>query len=112
MDLQSEQTEGFRVEVSGWDASENFFVEKTELNWRGNEKKEVLLRCALREGSLVFVRLLQPPLGGNNLPIAYKARRIGARQADGRRQVDLAKMHPRPTRAQDSDCWANSIRVA
>lgn len=112
MGLESEQTEGFRVEVSGWDASENFFVEKTMLSCRDKEKKEVLLRCALREGSLVFVRLLQPSPSENNLPIAYQASHIGARHADGRRRVDLAQLHPRPTRAQNSERPANSIGVA
>ena len=97
MDRQFEQEAGFRVEVSGWDACENFFVERTELNWRDNEKKEVLLRCALREGSLVFVRLLQPSPTGNNVPIGYEASRIGAREADGRRRVHLVQLRPRPS---------------
>lgn len=109
MDLQLERANGFPVEVSGWDTSENFFVEKTVLKWRDNEKKEVFLRCALHEGSLVFVRLLQSSATGTNVPIAYEASHIGARGADGRRRVDLAQLHPRPTRTQDSERLSNSI---
>lgn len=63
MDFQSgsemENTNSYRVEVSGWDASEKFFVEKTALTWGGDEKKEINLRSSLREGSVVFVHLLQ-----------------------------------------------------
>jgi hypothetical protein len=31
----------YRLEVSGWDAKENFFVEKTSLDWREHEGKTV-----------------------------------------------------------------------
>src|ERR1700693_2189963 len=42
-------TDGYRVEVSGWDAKESFFVEKTLLDWEGEGKKEIALRNSLRE---------------------------------------------------------------
>jgi hypothetical protein len=32
-------------EVSGWDAKENFFVEKTTLEWKPEDKKSMLLRA-------------------------------------------------------------------
>ena len=38
----------------------NFFVEKTMLDWRGGEQKEISLRAGPREGCVLFVRLLQP----------------------------------------------------
>ena len=70
MNFTTDQPNSYRVEVSGWDASENFFVEKTMLNWGRDEKKELQLRSAIREGSVVFVRLLQPLASGNNFPVA------------------------------------------
>jgi hypothetical protein len=53
----------YRVEVSGWDAKENFFVEKTSLDWKEREGKTVALHVAVRVDSVLFVRLLRP-LGG------------------------------------------------
>ena len=52
--------DSYRVEVSGWDAKENFFVEKTTLEWKPEDKKSMLLRADIRPGCIVFVRLLQP----------------------------------------------------
>jgi len=49
-----------RVEVSGWDARENFFVEKTSLDGREQSGKTVALRATLRLDSELFVRLLRP----------------------------------------------------
>lgn len=98
MDSQSELQTAHRVEVSGWDAAENFFVEKTMMNEHSDEKQEVHLRCALREGCVVFVRLLQSTGDGSNFPVAYRARRVGARGDDGQSPVFLARLHPRPVR--------------
>ena len=64
MEFKVGQARSYRVEVSGWDSSENFFVEKTMLDWGHDEKKEVRLRSVLREGSVVFVRLLQSLASG------------------------------------------------
>jgi hypothetical protein len=66
----------YRVEVSGWDASENFFVEKTTLVWRGEERKEISLNARVRPGCVLFVRLLQPTAVVNNIPIAYEAANV------------------------------------
>jgi hypothetical protein len=35
----------YRVKVSGWDAKENFFVEKTSLDWREREGKKGGAAC-------------------------------------------------------------------
>jgi hypothetical protein len=50
-----------RVEISGWDSNENFFVEKTLLSWEEKGSVYVLLRTALNQGSMVFVRMLGIP---------------------------------------------------
>ncbi len=42
--------DSYRVEVSGWDAKENFFVEKTTLEWKPDDKKSMLLRSDIAPG--------------------------------------------------------------
>lgn len=112
MDFTIDHTNSYRVEVSGWDASENFFVEKTMLNWGRDDKKEIQLRSPLREGSVVFVRLLQPLASGNNFPIAYQAQRIGPRNADGHARIHLAQLRPRPPYRQTQDMPADTALLA
>lgn len=95
MEFQTRENSSYRVEVSGWDARENFFVEKTMLEWILEETKEVSLRTPLREGCVVFVRLLQPLANGNNFPIAYQAVRVNAKDPSGNMRVRLAQLRPR-----------------
>jgi hypothetical protein len=102
----------YRVEVSGWDASENFFVEKTLLNWGNDEEKEVHLRSDLREGSVVFVRLLQPLTNGNTFPVAYQAQRIGPRDPEGQTRINLAQLRPRPSYKQSPEMWIDATQLA
>ncbi|HTS11786.1 MAG TPA: hypothetical protein VMH00_06690 [Candidatus Limnocylindrales bacterium] len=112
MPLQTEPANCYRVEVSGWDSTESFFVEKTMLNWTRDEQKHVNLRSVLREGSVVFVRLLQPVSTTHNFPIAYQAKRIGPRNPDGFALVHLSQLRPRPTYRQNLEDMARSARVA
>jgi hypothetical protein len=95
MDYPMHGADSYRVEVSGWDRSENFFVEKTILDWRNAEKKEVSLRVELKEGSVVFVRLLQTSAIGNHFPIAYQAKKVSAKDADGRFSIQVDRLRPR-----------------
>jgi hypothetical protein len=90
-----EETNRYLVEVSGWDAFENFFVEKAMLDWRPGEKKMIPLRCTLREGAIVFVRLLQPLAKSSGFPVVYQATKVMDRDAVGLVRVQLTKMHPR-----------------
>jgi hypothetical protein len=112
MDLRADQSNSYRVEVSGWDTSESFFVERTMLNWGRDEKKEIHLRSVLREGSFVFVRLLQPLTNGNNFPVVYQAQRIGPRDPEGHARVHLAQLRPRPLYKQNPERLVDSVRVA
>jgi hypothetical protein len=96
MEFQMDTPGGYRVEVSGWDMKENFFVEKALLEWEGEGKKEVALRNSLREGCVVFVRLLQPVTTGQNFPIAYQTRTVAGRDGNGRTRVGLERLRPRP----------------
>ena len=95
MEFDLGRASSYRVEVSGWDACENFFVEKTTLDWKGVGKKRIALKSKLREGCIVFVRLLQPLADGNNFPIAYQAAEVGTEDNGGRVPVVLERLRPR-----------------
>jgi len=98
----------YPVEVSGWDTAENFFVEKTLLHWDETEGKTVLLRSSLREGSVVFLRLLQPATNSNNFPIAYQAKRIDAPDNHGLARIFLVHLRPR----RDAEEALNEASIA
>jgi len=89
----------YRVEVSGWDARENFFVEKTSLDWKEREGKTVALRAAVRLDSVLFVRLLRPLGGGADFPVPHRAVRIEGRDGNVSggvpSQVALEQLQPR-----------------
>ena len=100
MDLQTELPQSYRVEVSGWDTSDRFFVEKTALDWGRDAHKEISLRSAVCQGCVVFVRLLQAIANSNNFPIAYQAVNVTEREADGRMRVRLEQLRPHATRKE------------
>jgi len=85
----------YPVEVSGWDASEAFFVEKTDLAWAADGMKEISLRRGVREGSVIFVRLLQSVSDTDSYPIACQAVKVKEREADGRAAIQLTQLRPR-----------------
>lgn len=84
----------YRVEVSGWDTSDAFFVEKTMLDWSGGDRKEISLGSVLLEDAVVFVRLLQQVGKVDSVPIAYRASGVKTGE-NGRTIVQLARLHPR-----------------
>lgn len=95
MSLQTEATDSYRVEISGWDTSDRFFVERTTLDWGEDEAKRVSLRSIVREGSVVFLRLLQSFGDGTGLPVACRVVKMTGKDADGQTSVHLAQLHPR-----------------
>jgi hypothetical protein len=95
MEFQMDTSSGYRVEVSGWDATETFFVERTVLEWEGEGKKEIAVQSSLRDGCVVFVRLLQPITTGNTFPIAYQTRIVANKDMNGRTRVGLERLRPR-----------------
>ncbi|MGH9712085.1 MAG: hypothetical protein ACRD5M_02155 [Candidatus Acidiferrales bacterium] len=102
-----------RVEISGWDEKENFFVEKVYLEPEGDDKKEIALKNSLREGCVLFVRVLKPMSAGNNFPVAYQAVDIAGRDGDGRTRVGLIQLHTRArTRGASLPFDHASIKVA
>ncbi len=95
MSSQPQDENNYRVEVSGWDVTESFFVEKTALKWGGQSGKEICVHSPLRQGSVIFVRLLQPLAPQYNFPIAYRAVSVGTRDARGLIRVGLEQLRPR-----------------
>ena len=61
----------YRVEVSGWDAEQNYFVTKAELQWHDDNGKHVILSRKLVNHALVFVRLLPFTESDRALPVPY-----------------------------------------
>ena len=113
MDLHTEQQKSYQVEVSGWDSSERFFVEKTKLDWGSDAQKQICLRSNVAQGCVVFVRLLQSLADGNNFPIAYQATEVAQEDAEGRVRVRLAQLRPRASFRETVKAMEDSaIKVA
>jgi len=89
----------YKVEISGFDASRKFFVERTTLRWSEGETNCLRLRYDVRQGSVVFLRLLQAFGDGMSLPIACRAVNVAPRGADGRVMVRLLRLNPRASAA-------------
>jgi hypothetical protein len=102
----------YRVEVSGWDAKENFFVEKTTLEWKPEDKKSLLLRADIRPGCMVFVRLLQPLATAASFPIAYEALTSAEKDRTGATRVSLERLRPRATYKETFADGLLAVRVA
>ncbi len=83
------------LEISGWDRTEQFFVETTELDWSKENDKNVHLRHPLRVGALVFVRLLHPTTAVDRTPVAYLVETVVEGDAPGIWLVCLTQLHPR-----------------
>src|SRR5262245_25574158 len=71
--MQTEkQSAEYKIEISGWDFENKFFVENTALRWNEQAKKAVLhRRVAL--GSMIFVRLAGMLDARTSSPVPYQA---------------------------------------
>ena len=63
----------YRVEVSGWDSNQEFFVERTDLEWSEDVGKLIALSRPVSAGSLLFLRLLNPTRMDRVHPVPYRA---------------------------------------
>ncbi len=95
MSPQNPVSTSYWVEISGWDQDENFFVEKADLVWSEEDGKKVSLRRRLRDGALVFVRLIAPTTRGHSFPIAYQVQNTSSVDPAGRPEVRLVQLKPR-----------------
>jgi hypothetical protein len=92
---RTDERTGYQVEVSGWDAKECFFVEKSILAWTESAGKTVALTALVRIGSVLFVRLIQPLGGRDRFPVPYGAVKFEADQGGLRGVVTLEQLQPR-----------------
>jgi len=86
-------TDRYRVEVSGWDSSLEFFVEKSELAWSEETGNQVALTHAIRKGTMIFVRLLRSTSEDRPSPVAYRADFVTT-NAEGFHQFRLTQVWP------------------
>ena len=93
-------TDRYRVEVSGWDSSLEFFVEKSELAWSEEAGKQVALTHAVRTGTMIFVRLLKSMSTDRTSPVAYRADLVTT-NAEGFHQFRLTQVRPLPARTTE-----------
>lgn len=84
-----------RVEISGWDMDEQFFVEKTEIAWNeSSEEMRLKLSRPLRKGTVIFVRHLQVAMMQRAYPLAYAVEPILAGE-DGACEYRLVQVRSR-----------------
>lgn len=84
----------YRVEVSGWDAGQNFFVAKADLHWNEDSGKQIALSREVLAGSVLFVRLLHATDLNRALPVPYQAEDLGL-TPEGQYRLRLHPVHPR-----------------
>lgn len=102
-----EQITTYRVEVSGWDLNEKFFVERTTLRWAEGEEMKVQIRKRVRMGALVFIRLMENPVSSGNFPVAYRARQARERENGGIYDLTLSQVWPAP----ESSCPGGTVML-
>lgn len=85
----------YYVEVSGWGLDDSFFVEKTDLVWTEEGAKKLRLRHCLREGAVIFVRLLGTDTAVASVPVAYQVKNAQPMNRLGLCEMDLHEVHPR-----------------
>lgn len=95
MEALAGRTRSDRVEVSGWDATDNFFVEKTTIERTHEAEIAISLCSTLRPGCMLFVRLLSSLSRESGCPIAYLAAHVEQSQSTGRVHADLIPFRPR-----------------
>jgi hypothetical protein len=86
----------YRVEISGWDLNEQFFVERAALEWGVGEQKTVLVHRRARQGALLFVRLLESSAPERSFPVAYRVREIREREGGSMYELILRQVWPAP----------------
>jgi hypothetical protein len=91
---QLTRSECCRVEVSGWDENQSFFVEKCDLAWDDFAEKHISLHRMLPDGAMVFIRTLQAHGLTQTPPTVYKVEFIGC-DPEGEHQFRLNEVQPR-----------------
>jgi hypothetical protein len=93
----------YRVEVSGWDVAESFFVEKASLELSLDGARVIHLRHPLRTGSMVFLRLIDSRIGFPALPVAYQVLEVSTADNEQVPRITLRRLGHRRAEAAESD---------
>lgn len=80
METRTENATSHRVEVSGWNVQENFFVEKTMLDRSVRAADKIERHARVAPPAVVFVRLVDRVGGSDGFPIPYHAVESSARR--------------------------------
>lgn len=99
----------YRVEVSGWDALESFFVEKAVLELGEKGDRFVRLRHPVRTGLMVFLRVIDSRVNFPTFPIAYQVKDVTPSGSDGANRVSLVRL---PHRSGGDEEGAGSAGAA
>ncbi len=112
MDVFHKVPGGYRIEVSGWGLDHNFFVESTDLLWTLNGDKKLKLHRALAEGSVVFVRLLNPESSNDSVPVPYRIEGIEPMDRNGCCQMKLRQVDRRSKESLSQEGASNELKEA
>jgi hypothetical protein len=104
-------TRWYAVEVSGWDQTENFFVENCELQWKEESDKQVTLRRALSDNAVLLVRLLKFDESDRSHPVVYEAEWV-RRTKSGMHQFRLNTVMPRRREQESSAAQPEPVSQA
>jgi hypothetical protein len=100
----------YRVEVSGWDVAESFFVEKVILELTQTGERVVHLKHPLRTGLIVFLRLIESRIDFPALPVAYQVMEVVPGEKDGVNRVSLRKIrHERRDGSETATSGADDL---
>ena len=112
MDGFQKSPSGYRIEVSGWGLDNNFFVESTNLLWTLNGDKKLKLHRALAEGSVVFVRLLNPESSNDSVPVPYQVEGVEPMDRNGSCQMKLRQVDRRSKESLSQEGASNELKEA
>jgi hypothetical protein len=97
MGVQAVEPSVYPIEISGWNVEGEFFVERAELRWNDTGEKRISLRESVRDGAIVFVRLMIQKSDNAAFPIAYQAELIPDQRSRGTIEMKLIPCQPRAT---------------
>jgi hypothetical protein len=89
------------IEISGWDAAQKFFVEKSTLEWLETGIRRTCVRTPLRPGTMVFARALANYSCNPSFPVAYVVESISSPDQAGFREMILTQLRPRNDECHD-----------
>ncbi len=92
----------YRVEVSGWDVRESFFVEKTILELNPPRERAVYLHHPVRAGLLVFLRLTDTRVRYPTFPVAYRIVEVTSAEGAELSRVILRKLRRRQSSKEEA----------